>query len=113
MAACFCPAAGLCGEIDAAELAATCRTAQASAFHGVAAAACEWYLDPCNACAPDAPPQRWCVPEGTTVAARADLLFERISANPAIGAQPASQVVEALLATHFPCPAPRYVIEEK
>ncbi|MEQ8661056.1 MAG: hypothetical protein RLW62_09585 [Gammaproteobacteria bacterium] len=84
-------------------LAANCRAALAQGFDGLAAAACEWHLDPCTVCTVDAPPPTHCVPAAVAGAARAELLLGHLAAHPEDGARPAAAVVDELLATHFPC----------
>ncbi|MEQ8233030.1 MAG: Rap1a/Tai family immunity protein [Gammaproteobacteria bacterium] len=88
---------------SAGELATTCRAAQAAAYRGPDAAACTWYLDPCEACSVDAAPPRWCAPTAVDDGARVRLLLEHLAAAPHDAARPAPIVVAELLAGHFPC----------
>ena len=94
------PAAAL----DVSQLLSACETALAAGYRGSEAAACDWYLEPCTVCAPDAPPPAWCVPDTLTGAARATLLLPALREAAASTPQRAAEtVVAALLAARFPC----------
>ena len=86
-------------------LVATCTKALANAYTGVAAAECDWYVNPCRVCGREAPAKAWCVPDGTSSADLARAILAAFKVAPEVLTHPVKPFVEATLTARFPCAA--------
>lgn len=83
------------------EVRNVCERALVAGYRGVEAAACDWYLDPCEVCGPDSAEPRWCVPSALAPDVRVRRVLDALTGDE----RPAAPAIAEVLERLFPCPA--------
>lgn len=92
-------------DVSLADLVRTCRHALADDYQGMAAAACDWYVEPCMVCAEPAPLVPVCEPPDLRPPVRAQAVLATIAQGAFDLALAVDKVLPEVLALTFPCHA--------